>query len=87
VLSQVPDAGNGTRTFQVSLASRETRPFVLQNAFGVVGSIVGGGNRDPVRPQAHFSRKQGGIEFPRFDSKGNLQWVDIHGQPMAAPSK
>jgi hypothetical protein len=86
VLSQVPDAGTGTRTFQVSLASRETRPFVLQNAFGAVGAISAGGNRRPDRPLVHFSRKQGGIEFPRFDGKGNLQWVDIHGQPMAAPS-
>jgi hypothetical protein len=86
VLSQVPDAGNGTRTFQVSLASRETRPFVLQNAFTKTANVSAVEARRLDRPMAHFSRKQGGIEFPRFDSKGNLQWVDIHGQPMAAPS-
>ncbi|HXP89970.1 MAG TPA: hypothetical protein VN931_03460 [Fibrobacteria bacterium] len=86
VLFQIPDAGSNARVFQVALASRETRPFVVQNAFGKSNSIATGTERRIVRPQAHFSREKGDIEFLRFDSKGNLQWVDIHGQPVAAPS-
>jgi hypothetical protein len=83
-LFQVSDA-SGARTFQITLASRETRPFVLQNAFGVVGAIVPGGDHRPLPRSAHFSRREGYIAFPRFDSEGDLHWVDIHGNAIVAP--
>ena len=60
VLSQIPDADTAARTFQVTLASRETRPFVLRH----VGSIAAGADQRLVRATAHLPRKQGGMDFP-----------------------
>ncbi len=85
VLSQIPVAGSGPRSFQVTLASRETRPFVIQNAFGVAGAVIAGERRPRAQPLARFFLKRGALEFPRFDDNGNLEWMDLHGHRMTSP--
>jgi|GEM_PF-762761 len=60
VLSQVADSDTTRRTFQVSLASRETRPFVLQH----VGKISAGADQVLLRDSTLLAHQRPGIPSP-----------------------
>jgi hypothetical protein len=88
LLSVLPGSSTPTRTFTIHLASRDTKPFVLMNAFMDMSSVLPKENpgRHPG-PELNLLHANSGAVFPRFARNGTLAgWVDASGHPSLAPS-